>query len=282
MMKNGSYRWHLSRAYPYESDEGIKWYGTATDVHDQKVLEMGLENLVRERTMELERSNDDLEQFAHVASHDLKEPLRKIKTFAYKLKDEHQSTLGESGNVYVNKILHSTDRMYAMINGVLHYSSIHALEYTPHLVDLNNVIKNILQDLEILIQEKNASINFEQLPAVKGVSALIYQLFYNLINNSLKFSKENVPTVIDIRSSEIDLKGLQYVEIIIDDNGIGFDENYAEKIFATFFRLHPKDKYEGTGLGLALCKKIVERHDGFIFATGDKNIGAQFTILLPK
>ncbi len=99
-MTNGSYRWHLSRAYPYQSDEGIKWYGTATDVHDQKVLEMGLENLVRERTMELERSNDDLEQFAHVASHDLKEPLRKIKTFAYKLKDEYQSALDEAGSVY--------------------------------------------------------------------------------------------------------------------------------------------------------------------------------------
>ncbi len=93
------------------------------------------------------------------------------------------------------------------------------------------------------------------LPSVKGISALLYQLFYNLINNSLKFSKENVETLIEIKSSEIDLKGLQYMEIIITDNGIGFDENYAEKIFATFFRLHPKDKYEGTGLGLALCKK---------------------------
>src|SRR5688572_13454855 len=175
MMTNGAYRWHLSRAYPFQSDEGIKWYGTATDVHDQKVLEMELENLVRERTMALERSNDDLEQFAHVASHDLKEPLRKIKTFAYKLKDELQSTLGEPGNAYVNKILHSTDRMYAMINGVLHYSSIHALDHIPHVVDLNNIIKNILQDLEILIQEKNATISFQNLPAVKGISALLYQ-----------------------------------------------------------------------------------------------------------
>ena len=111
---------------------------------------------------------------------------------------------------------------------------------------------------------------------------MLYQLFYNLINNSLKFSKENTPCIIDIRSSEIDLKGLQYVEIIINDNGVGFDESYAEKIFATFVRLHPKDKYEGTGLGLALCKKIVERHGGFIFAQGDKNIGAQFNVLLPK
>jgi PAS domain S-box-containing protein len=282
MMSDGTYRWHLSRAYAYQSDEGIKWYGTATDVHDQKVLEMNLENLVRERTMALERSNDDLEQFAHVASHDLKEPLRKIKTFAFKLKDEYLSPLGENGNFYVNKILHSTDRMYAMINGVLHYSSIQAVEYTPHLIDINSVIKNILQDLEILIQEKNAIIKFEPLPTVKGISPLLYQLFYNLINNSLKFTKENVSPVIEIRSSEIDLKGLHYVEVILSDNGIGFDENYAEKIFATFFRLHPKDKYEGTGLGLSLCKKIVERHNGFIFAQGDKNIGAEFTILLPK
>ena len=282
LMVNGSYRWHLSRAYPYQSDEGIKWYGTATDVHDQKVLEMNLENLVRERTMELERSNDDLEQFAHVASHDLKEPLRKIKTFAYKLKDEYQSTLGETGNTYVNKILHSTDRMYAMINGVLHYSSIQTIGHMPHPVDLNNIIKNITLDLEILIQEKNATIDFAPLPTVKGTPALLYQLFYNVINNSLKFSKENVDSFIEIKSSEIDLKGLQYFEIIITDNGIGFDEDYSEKVFTTFFRLHSKDKYEGTGLGLALCKKIVERHNGFIFAQGDKNVGAQFTILLPK
>jgi light-regulated signal transduction histidine kinase (bacteriophytochrome) len=172
--------------------------------------------------------------------------------------------------------------MYAMINGVLHYSSIHAVGNTPHLLDLNNIIRSIIVDLEIPIQEKNATVKYGQLPGVKGIPPLIYQLFYNLINNSLKFSKEKVPSVIEIKSSEIDLKGVLYSEIIVKDNGIGFDESYSEKIFSTFFRLHSKDKYEGSGLGLALCKKIVERHDGFIFAQGDRNVGATFTVLLPK
>jgi signal transduction histidine kinase len=198
------------------------------------------------------------------------------------LKDELLNSLGDVGSSYVNKILQSTDRMYGMINGVLHYSSIHAVGHTPQVIDLNAILRNIIVDLEIPIQEKNATINFQQLPSVKGIPPLLYQLFYNLINNSLKFSKENVPSIVDIRSSEIDLKGAQYVEIIVKDNGIGFDESYSEKIFTTFFRLHSKDKYEGSGLGLALCKKIVERHGGFIFAQADKNVGAEFTVLLPK
>lgn len=284
LMKDGTYRWHLSRAYAYqgEGDDSIKWYGTATDVHDQKLMEMNLEKLIRERTLELQRSNDDLQQFAHVASHDLKEPIRKIKTFSHRLKDEYQGVLSDKGNTFVSKIIQSTDRMYSMINGVLNYSSISSTAGPMEIVDLNAVIGSIQTDLEILIHEKKATIVFHDLPLIKGMPDLIYQLFYNLINNSLKFSKENVPSEIEITSNQVETNGIRYAEIVLSDNGIGFDEDHAEQIFVTFFRLNSKDKYEGTGLGLALCKKIVERHGGFIYARGQKDRGAQFVILLPE
>lgn len=281
-MKDGTYRWHLSRAHAFERDGGILWYGTATDVHDQKVLEMNLENMVKERTLQLQRSNEDLQQFAHVASHDLKEPVRKIKTFSIKLQDEFKALLGERGNTFINKIIHSTDRIYSMIDGVLSYSSLPSVVMPLEEVNLGSVISSIETDLEIVINEKKATINYSNLPTVKGIPPLLYQLFYNLINNSLKFSKATLPPVIHIVSTQLTNAGTTYFRIVLADNGIGFDETYADQIFQTFFRLNSKDKYEGTGLGLALCKKIVERHGGLISAYGEKDKGAQFTILLPN
>lgn len=282
MMKDGSFRWHLSRAYAYETDEGIKWYGTATDVHDQKVLERNLEGLVRERTLELQRSNDDLQQFAHVASHDLKEPVRKIKTFSYKLQDEYEGVLGERGNTFVNKIIQASDRMNAMISGVLNYASMPASAHAIEPVSLNGVIQSIKSDLEVLIAEKKATIASSGLPVIGGIRDLIHQLFYNLINNSLKFSHAGVAPVIDISSSEVTVARKHYYKVVVRDNGIGFDQAYAEQIFTSFFRLNAKDRYEGSGLGLALCKKIAERHGGMISAKAEKDKGAQFEILLPK
>lgn len=281
-MKDGSYRWHLSRAYPFETDEGIRWYGTATDVHDQKTLEMNLENLVKERTLELQRSNDDLQQFAHVASHDLKEPLRKIKTFGFKLQEEFQSLLGERGNHFINKMIHATNRMYAMIDGVLDYASMSGGEHNMQPVDLNRTIKHIQVDLELLISDKHATIDFRNLPTLHGNPDLLYQLFYNLINNALKFARAGIDAKISITAATTNRDGIAYDEISVSDNGIGFDQGYAEKIFGTFVRLNSKDRYEGTGLGLALCKKIVDRHKGFISAKAKQNAGAEFKILLPK
>jgi PAS domain S-box-containing protein len=283
LMRNGTYRWHLSRAYVHDTDEGIKWYGTATDVHDQKVLEMNLEEIVRERTLELQRSNEDLQQFAHVASHDLKEPVRKIKTFAYKLQDEYKNVLGDRGNKFVNKIINATDRMFSMINGVLNYASMPASSARHEPIDLAAVIKDVQTDLEILIDEKKATISYGTLPEIRGIPDHIYQLFYNLINNSLKFARADVPAVITITcKEEIVSSGNPMYEIVVSDNGIGFEKEYTEQIFSTFFRLNSKDQYEGSGIGLALCKKIVERHGGTIHARGEKDNGAQFHILLPK
>jgi PAS domain S-box-containing protein len=280
---HGEYRWHFVQGEPIRNEEGriIKWIGAFTDIHDRKTITDKLESLVHERTSELQRSNDDLQQFAHVASHDLKEPLRKIKTFANRIEDDNETSLSEKGKNYLSKVYSASDRLFSMIDGVLKYSTIDAHEQPIEVIDLNKIIEYIKSDLEILIQKQNAIIEYSQLHHVEGFSVLIYQLFYNLINNSLKFAKMEEQLRIFIESKIVHDQGREFVEILLNDNGIGFDQEQAEKIFNPFTRLNSKDKYEGTGLGLALCKKIVQRHNGSISATSSKNKGAAFNILLP-
>ncbi len=175
----------------------------------------------------------------------------------------------------------AADRMFTMIDGVLNYSTLNAVSQTIELVNLSGIISHIETDLELVIQKKAATISQQNLPQLEGAAVLIYQLFYNLINNSLKFSRLDVPSQIIITATTIQKDGDEYAEISFKDNGIGFEQKYAERIFGTFERLHAKDKYDGTGLGLALCKKITERHGGSIKADGRLNEGAAFTILLP-
>jgi light-regulated signal transduction histidine kinase (bacteriophytochrome) len=238
-----------------------------------------LESLVSLRTIELQRSNDDLQQFAHVASHDLKEPVRKIRTFGDRLMYEFGEQLPAKAKEYIQKMELSAERIYKMIEGILQYSSIEVNEELNGKVDLNEVIKEISEDLELFIREKKGSISYSNLPQLKGSSTLIHQLFYNLIYNALKFSKKDVPPVITIKSSPWENNSSL---ITVADNGIGFEQQHAEKIFKTFTRLNNRDKYEGTGLGLSLCKKIVERHGGIIYASGKENEGAVFTLFLPQ
>ncbi|HYE55211.1 MAG TPA: ATP-binding protein [Chitinophagaceae bacterium] len=253
-------------------------------------LSQSLEQVVRERTSELQRSNEDLQQFAHVASHDLKEPVRKIRTFSSRLRDEFGMGLPEKAKGYLEKIEKSAERMYVMIEGVLLYAAFDTLEQVMEEVRLADIFKNIENDLEVIIQQKNATISYQELPVIKGSAVLLYQLFYNLVNNSLKFSETGVAPRIRISSAEWKHSNVQvqlpdtskqYLSIVIEDNGIGFDQTDAARIFQTFARLNPKDHYEGTGLGLALCKKIVERHKGVIYAQGKKGEGAVFTVILP-
>jgi PAS domain S-box-containing protein len=255
--------------------------GVVQDINDQKLFAEELQKQVRERTAELHRSNEDLLHFAHVASHDLKEPIRKIKVFGNMLADEFSGLLPERGLNHLKKIQNATDRMFAMIDGVLSYSTINAGQQPIEKVDLNKILDDIETDLEIVIQKKNAVIKRSPLPVIEGASVLLYQLFYNLINNALKFSKEGRAPLIAYYHSIINKDGIDYMEITIADNGIGLEQQYAEQIFNAFSRLHGKDQYEGTGLGLALCKKIVERHLGTITATGVRDEGAVFTIMLP-
>ena len=245
-----------------------------------RVLTSQLETMVTERTKELQHSNNDLQQFAHVASHDLKEPVRKIRTFGLRLRSELEAST-ENAKKYTEKILQAAQRMTTMIEGVMCYSSLNAAEMEFEVLDLDTILSDIRNDLEVLITEKNASINYGQLPKIRGVRVMIYQLFYNLINNSLKFSRPSVAPVVTIDADTLCSEGIPYTRIVVADNGIGFDPVYSEIIFKTFTRLHPKSRYDGAGLGLSLCKNIVERHGGSILAGGAKDTGASFTIMLP-
>ena len=304
----GNYRWFFCNIQPLRNDEGkiLKWIGASTDIQHFKDISVLLEQQVQERTLELEklnktlldkaeelrRSNEDLQQFAHVASHDLKEPLRKIKTYGSRLVEEYGDMLPIKAKSYLDKMESAATRMNSMIDGVLGYSMLGATEQVIETIDLNDLLDNIQNDLEILVEQKQAIIEYENLPAIEGSSILLYQLFYNLINNSLKFSVPGVQPRICISCSDYNVAqvkensplkpGIQYQRISVSDNGIGFEQAYAQKIFKTFTRLNAKDKYEGTGLGLSLCKKIVERHNGTIEAEGKLNEGAVFIIVLPQ
>ncbi|BAV07555.1 hypothetical protein SAMN05421788_10993 [Filimonas lacunae] len=255
--------------------------GTTRDITDMKEVESRLEQLVLERTRELQRSNTDLQQFAHVASHDLKEPVRKIKTFAGRLEADSSSRLSEEGRKYLDKIHSASNRMFNMIEGVLSYSTLGSAGEPFRVLNTGSIIKNIETDLELVMQEKAAFIQYGQLLPVWGAPVLVLQLFYNLMTNSLKFAKAGVPLEIKIESCACTQEGRDGVEIVLTDNGIGFAQKNAVKIFETFTRLHPKDVYEGTGLGLSLCKKIMERHQGSIIASGEEGVGATFRVFFP-
>jgi PAS domain S-box-containing protein len=293
-VRTNEYRWFLGRAVPIKDESGkiTKWFGTGTDIHDQKLQHEKLEELVNKRTIELNRSNEDLQQFAHVASHDLKEPLRKISTFSDRLVLEIKDELPEKARVYINKLRNSAMRMGNMIDSILRYSVLNSTVAEKNLINLNTIIEDISNDLELLMIQKGAKVEYNALPIIKGDKTLIFQLFYNLISNSLKFTRPETAASIrisgeKIHNSDIKLSMHQgnadfYWHLTIADNGIGFNQGYADKMFNAFTRLHSKEQYEGTGLGLALCKKIVDRHDGYIYAEGEEGLGAKFYILLPE
>lgn len=279
LAKDGTYQWFYVLGNPIRNpnNEVNRWVGTLTNIEEHKASQERLERLVKERTAELQRSNEDLQQFAHVASHDLKEPVRKMKLFTNRLENDKESQISANGRIYIDKINAATNRMISMIEGVLGYSSMSGADISFEPVDLKHVMEQIATDLEVVIAQKGAKIVFDELLVYHGAEILLYQLFYNLIFNSLKFSAPERAPLITITSKVMENK----VEIILKDNGIGFAKKYAGRIFQTFTRLHAKDEYEGTGLGLALCKKIVERHGGTIDADGAVNEGARFRILLP-
>lgn len=279
----GNYRWFLSKGLPIRDKDGniTKWFGTSTDIHEQKRINEDLETLIADRTKELLRSNGDLRQFAHVASHDLKEPVRKVKTFTSRLEEHLENRLDEVGKRYIDRIHAATNRMFTMIDGVLSYSKINAGLQKPVAVNLNEVIQDIEIDLEVALQKAGGKIHYHSLPTLEGAEVLLYQLFYNLINNSIKFAKTGVPVQIAINAETAVENGKRMTRITLEDNGIGFDMQYAGQIFETFTRLNSKDEYEGTGLGLSLCKNIVERHGGHIEADGNLGKGARFLMTLP-
>ncbi len=287
---DGTFHPFLTRITPLKDEGGkvMQWFGTNTDITEQKNQEELLDKLVRKRTeelantnLQLNRSNNDLQQFAHVASHDLTEPVRKIKIFAERLKTELSDNFPGRSKEFLDKINVSTDRMYYMIEGILDYSKLDSFTVLDDKVDLNNVLKSVISDLDLLIEERSARVNVDDFQIIEGSELLLNQLFTNLIKNALKFYKEGVPALIEIREGTLAKSDKEFITIDVKDNGIGFEQEYATTIFETFTRLHSKHEYQGTGLGLSICRKIVERHGGTIKAASRKGEGAIFTITLP-
>ncbi len=244
-----------------------------------------LELRVRERTAELnrymaklEQSNQALQDFASVAAHDLKEPLRKVISFGIMLRQKYEDSLGQTGNDYLDRMVNATERMQSLLAALLDYSRVATASEPFKEVDLSDLIGEVLSDLEVRIVKTGGEVHFGDLPVISADSTQMRQLFQNLIGNALKFHKPGEKPIVQVRSVSNTDSGCQ---IVVEDNGIGFEEQYVEKIFAPFQRLHGRREFEGTGLGLAICRKIVERHGGSITAKSEPGKGSTFIIRLP-
>lgn len=306
---DGVYRWHAFKGNPRYSPNGDfnGFVGVGFDIHEQKVAEEALKQSesqlqlkIAERTIELERtieelkrSNANLEEFAYAASHDLKEPVRKIRTFTDRLKNNFAGRLRDEDQHYILRMEKATERMQNLINDLLEYSHVSGGTNNVDELNLNTKVEQVLIDLEVEVAEKQASIEVGQLPTIKGNRRQMQQLFQNLITNALKFNKPGQNPEIKITARVIkgrdfenynlpdDLKERSFNLIEIADNGIGFAQEHAETIFRMFQRLHGKAEYDGTGIGLAIVRKVVENHKGFITAESAPGEGATFKILLP-
>ena len=252
--------------------------------------ELVLKREVERHIEQLNRTNRELEQFAYFASHDLQEPLRKIMSFSDRLTSKFEDTLGNEGKLFLSRIQAATQRMQVLIDDLLTFSRTNRESQAFETTDLNDVLKIVLKDLDLLIETKKAEIIAETLPTLNAVNHQMVQLFTNLIANALKFSKETIPPVVNISyylDEDINtvrfpfLLDKAYYHITVKDNGIGFDDANAERIFLIFQRLHGRTEYSGTGVGLAICKKIIENHKGAIYAESEIDKGSIFHILLP-
>ena len=236
-------------------------------------------------TQKLEHSNRELADFAYVASHDLQEPLRKIEAFGERLVNKYSSILPDDGKMFVDRMQNAAGRMRTLINDLLSYSRVTTGAKEFQNASLSKVLGEVLSDLQIRIEETKATINFDQLPTIECEPMQMRQLLQNLLGNALKFRKADVLPIITI-STEIvpadETMGIgSHAKLIFADNGIGFDNEFKDKIFTIFQRLHSRTEYEGTGIGLATVRKIVERHGGTINADGQLNIGSKFYVTLP-
>lgn len=254
---------------------------TLTDMTTLKKLQIDLQTLVNE----LKKSNENLQEFAYVASHDLQEPLRKIQVFAERLKKDVGDELGEENKRVFERMIAATERMSQLINDLLSYSQLTTKPSTFKIINLADLVQHVLTDLEATVSEKNATILVGDLPEVKGDPVQLRQLFQNLISNSLKYSKEKINPVVSIKAEIVnkEINGLtsSYNLIEINDNGIGFEQQYVERIFKVFQRLHGRSEYPGTGIGLAIVQKVIENHNGYITAAGEPGIGSTFSVYLP-
>lgn len=286
---DGRFRWFLARATPARNEAGeiVRWYGTCTDIDDQKRQADVLERLVQERTNDLKRANNDLErsnldlmQFASVASHDLKEPLRKVRAFGTMLETLLADKLDDSERNLFARMISASGRMQVLVDDVLRLSKLSDTSVNVQPTDLNAIINGIRDDLEVTIQERGAVLLAGPLPTLMAVPGQMHQLFQNLISNALKFNTGPQPTV-KISAIPNENNADNEVTITVSDNGIGFDAKYKDQIFGMFKRLHGRSAFAGTGIGLTICKKIVDNHRGRIEADSAPGQGTTFTITLP-
>lgn len=297
--KDGSLRWVKvkGKMLKDQNGEATRLLGVIQDITEQKYFAEQLSAKVDERTHalkeaneRLERSNDDLEQFAYIASHDLQEPIRKIQLFNdFILKEPH---LSSETLKYIEKSNRAAKRMSHLIRDMLQYSLLSHQTPAFHPTDLNVIVADVMSDLEYIIEQAKGKIQFGQLPVIEAIPVQINQLMLNLISNAIKFSRTEEPPVIHIESEKLSPETVElmeqldpeksYYEIKIADNGIGFDRESADKIFTIFHRLHERNKYGGHGIGLAICRKIVSNHAGLIYAESRSRNGACFRIILPE
>ncbi|MES2797907.1 MAG: CHASE3 domain-containing protein [Bacteroidota bacterium] len=261
--------------------------GVMSDITTENQKSLDLES----KNKELAQSNIELANFNQIASHDLQEPLRKIQIFISRIEEKEKNNLSDVGKDYFDKIHNAAQRMRALIDDLLLFSSTNKEEKVFETTDLDELLDAVQLELSETILEKKAVIEAEHLPTLQVIAFQIQQLFLNLISNALKYSKITENPLIKIACQKVVAKNESLLKINNDqifykitftDNGLGFDQQHAEKIFALFHRLHQKSEYSGTGIGLAICKKIVENHNGYIFAEGKLTVGATFTIYLPE
>lgn len=253
---------------------------------EEKVNELNKQLL--ENIHQLESINKELDRFAYMASHDLQEPLRKIRIFSERIGMKYSGELDSEGKSYIDKMQSACERMQNLINDILAFSKLNVEKEVMVFSDINSIIEEVLVDMEMEIQEKNAKVEVERIPKLNVHPRLIKPLFQNLISNSLKYSRKEIAPVVKIsakldeplRAPDPNQVG-KFCRINVEDNGVGFEQEYAEQVFTMFKRLHVGSEYEGTGIGLAICKKIVEQHKGFISVKSAVNEGSTFIISLP-
>jgi light-regulated signal transduction histidine kinase (bacteriophytochrome) len=255
------------------------------EINERKISEEHVKALnlqLLQNIDKLEAANKDLDRFAFMASHDLQEPLRKIRTFGDRLNSKYKDLIDEDGKKYLERMQYAAQRMQLLIQDILTFSKISSREKEFVECDLNAVLNEVIIEFEPTVHEKKVTLKVGSLPVLHANPGLIRPLFFNLISNSLKYSRSDTAPFIHIHSDLDDgQSSTKYCRIFFEDNGIGFDQKYSEQVFRMFTRLHEDKRIEGTGIGLALCKKIVEEHDGFISVRSKINEGSTFIVSLP-
>jgi PAS domain S-box-containing protein len=281
-------KWLETTKVPLRDPDGaiVGLVGVSSDITERKLAEEKLQRFAEQ----LKRSNEELQNFANVASHDLQEPLRKIQAFGDRLRVKCAAQLGDTGLDYLSRMENAAQRMQGLIQDLLKLSRIVTQAQPFEKCDLGAILRDVISDLVVVIEKKGADIRVGPLPTVEGDPVQLWQLFQNVVHNAMKFQRPGVRPEIRITGRVFDAPanlipgadaGEPVVEIAVQDNGIGFEEKFAEQIFVVFQRLHSRDEYEGTGIGLAVCRKITDRHAGRIVAKSSPEGGATFLVTLP-